>query len=423
MAELQFYKGDCNTCGKLSSKVCGNCGRCVDCAGCRTGRCTRGIPDFYRAATFNQNSLRRGLGVEYEIGRFNGAAETWLTTITNSRGRVLSMHRDGSVKPSESEWVTNGPLVGDEGLQTLRQISNFLNASNSCDANITCGFHVHVDACKETSAAVRRFLWLYLRLERDIYTRLCAPERWNNTACVPLLSFIQSRRQHRNFKPDDLVSPSMKKLQGFTGFILSLYGIQAEESYDFKVNANFWRGLRRNQHGFGYERANNPRYCGMNLHAWYRQGSIEWRMKEQTVKRAYDGGDDLVYWPLFCGHFTDLGLRLPEEDLRRITRLEDLAELHLLPPDVEAWLTTRLQWRATSVPPPLQRPNDTTEREERQARVYRDIPINPEFAAQLRRRIDRDPFLQAPPPNTNVTGNVWVDALANDNEPEDQDPF
>lgn len=345
MSVRQFRKArPCIGC-RLDLATCIECGFCAKCGQCRPKRCTRKMPLRYAGTTYRINPLRRALGLEYEIGSYNDALGQTLGRYADNAGDArLACHRDGSVKPMECEWVTK-PIVGDDAHGVLTFMADLLNRSKSAIVNETCGLHVHVDACKESSAAVRRFLYLYLRLEEEIYGRLCARHRSDNSYCTPLLAYVLKR--FPKFTPDTLTDSAADFK--FMTFILSLYGARAEDGFDFRVNRSFWERLTRNQHAFGYDRHNNPRYCGMNLHSWYRQGSIEWRMKEMTIKYSDDAHNDLLYWPLFCGWFTHIGLNtLRTEKLADIRTLTDFANLPALPKPLAAWLHTKLD--ATPAP-------------------------------------------------------------------------
>jgi hypothetical protein len=346
MSVKQFERNRCLSC-RVTKSCCVLCGMCVTCGGCRPMRCTNNIPKVYAATTFMQNRLRRALGIEYEIGSFNDSLSGTLQRFSDAEGNHrLRRDRDGSVRPSEVEWVTH-PIAGDDALEVLTFMSDLLNRSKYAEVNETCGYHVHVDACKESAFAIRKFLYLYLKIEAEVYNRLCSPERTTSTFCYPLTNLILQRRPGTNL--DTL--KDMSKAIEFLNFIMSLYGLRVEEAYDIRINRQYWQRLAADRHAFGYERRLNPRYCGLNIHAWYKQGSIEWRMKEMTLKHTCEEDDDLKYWPLFCGWITHIGLNMKLDDLVKINTLEDIEKSGHLPKNVAAWL----HHKRTSTRAPLAR--------------------------------------------------------------------
>lgn len=338
MASQHYVKERCPHC-RITKMCCRFCGACTTCGQCRPYRCTHDIPRVYAGTTFSRNALRRALGIEYEIGSFNESLGGTLARFSDNEGNPrLRKDRDSSVRPSEIEWVTR-PIAGDDALEVLTYMSDLLNRSKSASIDASCGYHVHVDACKESGSAIRRFLYLYLKLEEEIYMRLCNPARWDRDYCWPLSRLVKERIG--NFSPDQL--RTMPKAIDFTTFIMKLYGIHAEEEYDLRINRAYWRRLAADRHAFGYERRGNPRYAGLNIHAWYKQGSIEWRMKEMTLKHTCAEDDDLKYWPLFCGWFTHRGLNERIEVLESINTLEEMVGAQMFPKEVAAWVLYKLK--------------------------------------------------------------------------------
>ena len=113
------------------------------------------------------------------------------------------------------------------------------------EVNDTCGFHVHVDVRDLTVAELRNVLFLYLVVERTLY-RYCGAGREASNFCVPL-----------NRTLSDVLAPFLRS-----------------EVPDIP---------------------NNMRYCGLNLAAVRKFGSIEFRMHPATKVIT-----DIITWVNMC---------------------------------------------------------------------------------------------------------------------------
>lgn len=113
------------------------------------------------------------------------------------------------------------------------------------EVNDTCGFHVHVDVRDLTVAELRNVLFLYLVVERALY-RYCGAAREASNFCVPL----------------------NRTLSDVLGAFLT------NEVPDIP---------------------NNMRYCGLNLAAVRKFGSIEFRMHPATKVIT-----DIINWVNMC---------------------------------------------------------------------------------------------------------------------------
>jgi hypothetical protein len=209
-------------------------------------------------------------------------------------------------------------MGGDIYLGVQKIIANHITTYiDKLDCNNTCGYHVHIDCSQETSKELRHFLYVYLKLEKEIYAKMCRRDRINNNACIPLMTYVDP-----NFNLESLLDFKMTS-EDFSTFIHSFYGIKKDKSFYSRVHSHaILDRLKQNRRAFGYEREDNPRYAGLNIHAYYTLGTIEWRMKEGTLNT-----DVCRLWPLFCGWFTHIALTKPIRVLKQIENLNDMIQL------------------------------------------------------------------------------------------------
>ncbi len=362
----------CRSCQKEIEPVkhqCKNCGRCTKCYNCTSQRCAKyPISKMYADASYTLNSLPRALGVEWEIshipegfGRKLQMATIYTNPTTFQQNYDISIHRDGSVTPSGFEAVTE-PKIGRLFHDLMTKAHKVFEETPGLKCNESTGYHVHVDASNESNQTFRNFMYFYLKMEDEIYRRLCRKDRIHNECCVPLSVYTR-----KYFNYTDLLSSSISNA-GFFRMILSIYGIDTEaDNYELLLSNSRFKRLKDNRRAFGFERHNNPRYSGMNIHALYHMGTLEWRMKEGTIDPIESMG-----WPLFCGWFTHLGLSLPIKTLVATNTIEEFLALPQVPKRVVKFTEQMLAMVEDKNKPAKK---SLPELEEFETEVLRDDPI------------------------------------------------
>ena len=186
------------------------------------------------------------VGVELEFSCVLGA----------NRTSYWSWHSDGSVRgerPGELVLLNpTPPLFFDEAVNEYRD-----KIMGNVRVNDSCGMHVHIDVCDLTMEELRGVLLFYSVLERTIY-KYCGSGRDNNNFCVPLWECWNK---------------------------VDLFGKR------FAVD-------------------NNLRYCGLNLAAIRKFGSIEFRMHPGIV-----GANKMARWVGLCASIKEYGRTCTVESL------------------------------------------------------------------------------------------------------------
>lgn len=163
---------------------------------------------------------------------------------------------DGSIRgETTGELVLRAPThprALDMALAEYREC-----VSQEVAVNNSCGVHVHVDVCDLTFEELRGVLLFYSVLERTLY-KYCGPSREDNNFCVPL---------------------------GECGDRLSWFRRGVSVSHDM-------------------------RYCGLNLAAVRKFGSIEFRMHPGTVSQERIG-----QWAGICARIKEFGRTCTPESI------------------------------------------------------------------------------------------------------------
>lgn len=204
----------------------------------------------------------RKFGVELEVILKNEAAlnsisrdlNTYFNVNTESYNHRLSsswkITTDGSLHPRNScelgrEFVSP-PFTSEEGFEQIKRVCSTLSEYNTY-VNKTCGFHVHIDASGMTAKHIARLLKLYTDFEGYIDT-MHAP----------------SRRGPNSY---------------YCRTIDSLYLRASERATSVREIAN----------------SCSVRYCKVNLQAYLRHGTVEFRQHSGTINK-----NKIIHWVKFC---------------------------------------------------------------------------------------------------------------------------
>lgn len=183
-------------------------------------------------------------------------------SIEDSKGRTWKVMRDSSISPERNdgsceisdeyrvELVT--PPLNYDDIETLQEVVRVLRNSGA-KANSSCGIHVHVDGANHNCESLRRLVNIFTARQDLIYDALN----------------IGDRAYRWCKKTDPKLFEAMKKDKNLTTR-------KAEEIWYSDANHNY-RGRIDHQH------YNETRYHGLNLHAFFSKGTVEFRLFNGTM--------------------------------------------------------------------------------------------------------------------------------------------
>ena len=183
-------------------------------------------------------------------------------TIEDNKGRTWKVMRDSSINPVRNdgshdyadeyrvELVT--PPLNYEDIETLQEIVRVLREAGG-KANSSCGIHVHVDGANHSCESLRRLVNIFTARQDLFYEALNIGER-ANTWCR---------------KTDENLFKTMKKDKNLTTH-------KAETIWYSSANHGY-RGYVDHSH------YNRTRYQGLNLHAFFSKGTVEFRLFNGTM--------------------------------------------------------------------------------------------------------------------------------------------
>lgn len=266
----------------------------IPCKGC--GKCPR--HGCICPPSFAINPLQRTIGCELEIADYGSFDQDMHMDIPI----MYTYDHDGSVRPSQRELVT-GRLLGDKVPIGMGALADVL-VKHKASVNETCGFHVHVDALRDTPADLRRIMVAFKLFQDQIFGNLVAAERKDNQYCPPLAL-------------DDSQIFDLMKLESSgdinNWFHRYLYRIVPDVHSSFtpaqrKAAMRDFESQLQARKAHKYE--NNARRSAINFHSWMMRGTVEFRLKEGSVSKP-----DLVNWPLWCGWFVQKIAGLPDKEI------------------------------------------------------------------------------------------------------------
>lgn len=180
--------------------------------------------------------------------------------VTAPDGRIWQVMRDSSIQPQRNdgtnayideykvELVT--PILKYEDIETLQEIIRALRAAGA-KANSSCGIHIHVDGANHTGSSLKKLVEFFTNRQDLIYESLQIGQRANQW-CRKV-----SKDLNTAFKAD-------KKGDNLE----SLWYSRANDDY---------RG------GIDHQHYNPTRYHGLNLHAYFSKGTVEFRLFNSTL--------------------------------------------------------------------------------------------------------------------------------------------
>lgn len=183
-------------------------------------------------------------------------------TVEDNKGRTWKVMRDSSINPERNDGTTDysdeyrvelvTPPLNYEDIETLQEIIRVLREAGG-KANSSCGIHVHVDGANHNADSLRRLTGIFNSRQDLFYEALNIGHR-ANTWCK---------------KTDPKLFQTMKKDKHLTTRKLEvIWYSDANHQY---------RG------GIDHSHYNNTRYQGLNLHAFFTKGTVEFRLFNGTM--------------------------------------------------------------------------------------------------------------------------------------------
>lgn len=176
--------------------------------------------------------------------------------IKDRKNRVWKVMRDSSINPQPSndefrvEVVT--PPLNYEDIDDLQEIIRKLR-ENGAKANSSCGIHIHVDGANHTPKSLLYLVNFMVGRQDLIYESL----------------EIRDRANHWCRKMNDKVLKALKSQRELT--LMDVRNIWYSDANDG------YRG------GYSSEHYNPTRYHGVNLHAFFTKGTVEFRLFNGTL--------------------------------------------------------------------------------------------------------------------------------------------
>ena len=186
------------------------------------------------------------------------------STATDRKGRTWKCMRDSSIRPERKargivsptsedfrcEVVT--PILQYEDLNDLQEIIRQLRAAGAL-ANSSCGIHVHVDGANHTPESLTRLINFAVSRQDLFYEALeigARGDRW----CRKINSNLLSAMKHDRIRTRE----SMERI----------WYSEANDGY---------------RCGIDHRHYNETRYHGVNLHAFFTKGTVEFRLFNGTT--------------------------------------------------------------------------------------------------------------------------------------------
>ena len=182
--------------------------------------------------------------------------------VSDSQNRVWKVMRDSSIEPVRNdgsrdypdeyrvELVT--PPLNYDDIETLQVIVRTLREAGA-KANASCGIHVHVDGANHTPESLRRLVNFFTARQDLIYQSLeigARANRWCKKTDANLLKALKAEKELTKDK--------------------------AEAIWYSSANDSYYGGIDHSHY-------NVTRYHGLNLHAWFTKGTVEFRLFNGTM--------------------------------------------------------------------------------------------------------------------------------------------
>lgn len=192
------------------------------------------------------------------IGESDGSVYQTRTMI-DSQGRKWKVMRDSSIMPQGGsasdeyrvEMVT--PPLNYEDIELLQQIVRALREAGA-KANSSCGIHVHVDGANHNAKSLRRLVKFFAARQNLVYEGLNISaeraDRWCRRMSTALIDEMAKKK--------DITREEME----------AIWYSRSNDGYYGRIDHSHY---------------NVTRYHGLNLHAFFSKGTVEFRLFNSTL--------------------------------------------------------------------------------------------------------------------------------------------
>lgn len=183
-------------------------------------------------------------------------------TIVDMAARKWKIMRDSSISPVRNddtheslddyrvEFVT--PPLNYSDIELLQRVIRKLR-ENGARSHNSCGIHIHVDGSNHTADSLKRLVNFFTARQDLIYEAL----------------EIGNRAEHWCQKYDHTLLQAIRKERNLTKNSL-------EKIWYSEANGGYCGGI-------SHEHYNGTRYHGLNLHAFFTKGTVEFRLFNSTL--------------------------------------------------------------------------------------------------------------------------------------------
>ena len=169
------------------------------------------------------------------------------------KGRVWKCVRDGSLNDRNGGCEVVTPILQYDDMEDLQAIVRLLREAGA-KADYSCGIHVHVDASKHTIDSLQRLMNFAIGRQDLFYEALAVTERRTAQYCRKMDKGLFKAIQQDSVR----TKASLERL------------------WYSRLNSGYSGSI---DHGH----YNSTRYHGINLHAFFTKGTVEFRLFNGTT--------------------------------------------------------------------------------------------------------------------------------------------
>lgn len=172
---------------------------------------------------------------------------------TDRKGRTWKCVSDGSLNDGNGGCEVVTPILQYEDIEDLQKIVRLLR-ENGAKADSSCGIHVHVDASRHTVDSLQRLMNFAVGRQDLFYEALNISSYRSGRFCKKMNKNLLTAMKHDNVRTKDSV----------------------ERIWYSSLNDGY-TGTNNRAH------YNVTRYHGINLHAFFTKGTVEFRLFNGTT--------------------------------------------------------------------------------------------------------------------------------------------
>ena len=169
------------------------------------------------------------------------------------KGRVWKCVKDASLNDRNGGCEVVTPILQYDDMEDLQAIVRLLREAGA-KADGSCGIHVHVDASKHTIDSLQRLMNFAIGRQDLFYEALAVSERRTERFC---------RKMNKN-----LFKAIQQDSERTTASLERLWYSPVNDGY---------------RYGISHDHYNSTRYHGINLHAFFTKGTVEFRLFNGTT--------------------------------------------------------------------------------------------------------------------------------------------